>query len=117
MPNNSNSIISSSQATLEEVIKHNIVSDLDDIVVNLLHDSFTRIKANERAGITCWSCNDEVCAGCQVFYVYNVDEAAATCAPAPVMNSTNGSRLPSPQIPKNHPTSKAGVDLPAKQMT
>ena len=117
MPNNSNSIISSSQATLEEVIKHDIVNDLD-VVVDTVNDwPGIHVKANECAGITCWSCNDEVCAGCPVFYVYNVDEAAATCAPAPVMNSTNGSRLPSPQIPKNHPTSKAGVDLPAKQTT
>ena len=114
MPNNSNSIISSSQATLEEVIKHNIVSDLDDVVDPVNDWPGIHVKVNECAGITCWSCNDEVCAGGQVFYVYNVDEAAATCAPAPVMNSTNGAR---PQTPKNHPTSKAGVDLPAKQTT
>ena len=38
------------------------------------------VKANECAGITRRSCNDEVCAGSQVFYVYNVDEVAVTCA-------------------------------------
>ena len=113
MPN-SNSIVSSSQATLEEAIKHDIVNDLD-VVVDTVNDwPGSHVKANECAGITCWSCNDEVCAGGPVFYVYNVDEVAATCAPAPVMNSTNGAR---PQTPKNHPTSKAGVDLPAKQTT
>ena len=38
------------------------------------------VKANECDGITRRSCNDEVCAGSQVFYVYNVDEVAVTCA-------------------------------------
>ena len=38
------------------------------------------VKAHECAGITRRSCNDEVCAGSQVFYVYNVDEVAVTCA-------------------------------------
>ena len=35
------------------------------------------LPANECDGITRRSCNDEVCAGCPVFYVYNVDAAAA----------------------------------------
>ena len=35
------------------------------------------VKANECDGITCRSCNDGVCAGCPVFYVYNVDAVAA----------------------------------------
>ena len=35
------------------------------------------LPANECDGITRRSCNDGVCAGCPVFYVYNVDEAAA----------------------------------------
>ena len=35
------------------------------------------LPANECDGITCRSCNDGVCAGCPVFYVYNVDVAAA----------------------------------------
>ena len=82
MPNNSISIsiISSSQATLEEAIKHDIVNDLD-VVVDTVNDwPGIHVKANECAGITRRSCNDEVCAGGPVFYVYNVDAAAATCA-------------------------------------
>ncbi len=39
MPNNSISIISSSQATLEEAIKHDIVNDLDEVVFDSRHDS------------------------------------------------------------------------------
>ena len=35
------------------------------------------MPANECAGITRRSCNDGVCAGCPVIYVYNVDAAAA----------------------------------------
>ena len=35
------------------------------------------LPANECDGITRRSCNDGVCAGCPVFYVYNVDAAAA----------------------------------------
>ena len=35
------------------------------------------LPANECDGITRRSCNDGVCAGCRVFYVYNVDAAAA----------------------------------------
>ena len=35
------------------------------------------LPANECDGITRRSCNDGVCAGCPVFYVYNVDVAAA----------------------------------------
>ena len=35
------------------------------------------VKAHECAGITRRSCNDGVCAGCPVFYVYNVDAVAA----------------------------------------
>ena len=35
------------------------------------------LPANECDGITRRSCNDELCAGCPVFYVYNVDAAAA----------------------------------------
>ena len=35
------------------------------------------LPANECDGITRRSCNDGVCAGCRVFYVYNVDVAAA----------------------------------------
>ena len=35
------------------------------------------LPANECDGITRRSCNDEVCAGCPVFYLYNVDAAAA----------------------------------------
>ena len=38
------------------------------------------LPANECDGITRRSCNDGVCAGCPVFYVYNVDAAAATGA-------------------------------------
>ena len=35
------------------------------------------LPANGCDGSTRRSCNDGVCAGCRVFYVYNVDEAAA----------------------------------------
>ena len=77
MPNNSISIISSSQATLEEAIKHDIVNDLDDVMDTVNDWPGIHVKANECDGITRRSCNDEVCAGCPVFYVYNVDAAAA----------------------------------------
>ena len=77
MPNNSISIISSSQATLEEAIKHDIVNDLDDVMDAVNDWPGIHVKANECDGITRRSCNDEVCAGCPVFYVYNVDAAAA----------------------------------------
>ena len=39
MPNSSSSSIASSQATLEEAIKHDIVSDLDEVVFDSRHDS------------------------------------------------------------------------------
>ena len=35
----------------------------------------TNVQANECDGITCRYANDELCAGCQVFYVYNVDRS------------------------------------------
>ena len=38
MPNSSSSI-ASSQATLEEAIKHDIVNDLDEVVFDSRHDS------------------------------------------------------------------------------
>ena len=39
MPNSSIIIIASSQATLEEAIKHDFVSDLDEVVFDSRHDS------------------------------------------------------------------------------
>ena len=62
MPNSSSSI-ASSQATLEEAIKHDIVNDLDDVVDTVNDWPGSHVKANECAGITCGSCNDELCAG------------------------------------------------------
>ena len=79
MPNSSSSI-ASSQATLEEAIKHDMVNDLDEVVDTVNDWPGSHVKAHECAGITRRSCNDEVCAGGPVFYVYNVDAAAAACA-------------------------------------
>ena len=84
--------VASSQQQLDEAMRNPIVSDLKEVLYNPAHDSFTPVvdtlehrpavmtKANACAGVTCQSCQDEVCAGCDNAYMYDVDTQSATCA-------------------------------------
>ena len=84
-------IVGSTQKTLDELLKHDIVSDLDDVffdssmtfqkVIDDIGRKVGIIFQPERcAGITCSSCEEEVCAGCaDESYVYDADNKTAIC--------------------------------------
>ena len=91
MPN-SIIITASTQEKLDAAIAHNIVGNIDKVLFNPLQDAFSRIvdtltnepginiKANKCAAVICQSCDEEVCAGCKVSFIFNIDDSNAICS-------------------------------------